>query len=215
MKLRRTPKTIVKKQDKATTVPASRTSVNVKALSTDAAAAEAKSLYPLVLNIVRKSFKGIGEARLEYQDIVAQGLLALVKAIRSFDGSKGAKLSTHAHLRVSWAIKDLVAAQTKYAVGLDLVDPQVFDEQPVENTAETQLNNRLLFLKVIRAIETKLPPQEAVVLVRLYLEEVSEQAISRELKIPTKRVRDLHAAALSKLKAYFDHSTTPSGTWLY
>ncbi len=215
MKLRKVPKPIQQKQDKPTTVPASRISVNDATLSRDADASEVKGLYPLVLGIVRKSFKGVGEARLEYQDIVAHGLLALIKAIRSFDGSKGAKLSTYAHLRVNWAIKDLVAAQTKYAVGLDLTDPQVFDEQPVENTVESHLSNRLLFLKVIRVLENRLPHREALVLVRFYLEETPEQLIAKELGVTNAEVKRLHAAALCSMRAYFDRATPSTGTWVY
>lgn len=176
-------------------------------------------IYPLVLQLVKKCYKGLAEeGRLEYQDLISEGLLAVQQCLKRYKPEvkgKPVKFITFAFFRIVGALRDAVKQQDKFGVRAQLVAGEDMDSQiSVANPLEMDISNRKLFLKVISIIEKKLPPKQATVLVRAYLEDLSDREIAKELGIKRADVEALRLQALNRVRAHMPADRKEFGTWV-
>ena len=81
----------------------------------------------------------------------------------------------------------------------------LFRSETIHGPAEFEgaMSDRLLFLRVIKVIEHKIPQAQAVVLVRSFLEDVPDEAIASELGVSLGQVANLKAAAIQHVRSFF------------
>ncbi len=205
-----------KKEEQRSAVPASRTQIREVRIKLGAQDVE---VYPLVLTLVQRCFKGIAEdGRMEYQDLIGEGLLAVAECIKRYKprpNGKAVKFSTFAFFRIVGQLRDAVKKQDRFSVRNQLVAAESIDLQVQHHSElDVDISNRTLFLKVIRLIETRLRPDLATILVRSYLEELTDKEIALELGITRARVDELRTEALSKVRSQMPASTALFGTWV-
>jgi RNA polymerase sigma factor (sigma-70 family) len=205
------------KREGVSVVPASR--VQVSRLKIRPQGQAEVEIYPLVLRLVKRCYKGIAEdGRLEYQDLISEGVLAVLECLRRYKppkGKKPVKFSTFAFFRIVGALKDAVKKQDKYGVKMQLVAGDEFDQQVSRPSyLELDVSNRQLFLKVIGIIEKKLPPTLAVVLIRSYLEEWPDRTIAKELGVTLVQLELLREKALAGVRHQLPISRKQFGTWV-
>jgi len=206
------------KREGTSTVPASR--VQVSRLKIKPHGHAEVEIYPLVLRLVKRCYKGIAEdGRLEYQDLISEGVLAVLECLRRYKPPKGkakpTKFSTFAFFRIVGALKDVVKKQDKFGVRIQLVGGDEFDQQVARPSfLEMDVSNRELFLKVIQIIEKKLPPTLAVVLIRSYLEEWPDRTIAKELGVTLVQLEILRQKALEGVRHQLPVSRKQFGTWV-
>lgn len=71
--------------------------------------------HRLVRYVVRRTIKRIPDS-LTIEDLVQEGLLAMIEAVNSFNTSKNVELSTYISLRVRWRILDTLRYSVPFAI---------------------------------------------------------------------------------------------------
>lgn len=204
------------KKESQTTVPASR--VQVSRLKLKPQGSEEVEIYPLVLRLVKRCYKGISEdGRLEYQDLISEAVVAVMECLQRYkpQKKKRVKFTTFAFFRIVGALRDAVRKQDRFGTRNQLVAGTDFDEQLANpHELEVHISNRQLFLRVIEILETKIPPALALILVRSYLEEWSDKELAKELRITRLQLEVLRQKALEGVRAYIPRDRKQFGTWV-
>ena len=95
---------------------------------------------------------------LDYEDIVQEGFMGLIKAKRNYEPDKGAKFSTHAYNMIRWTILDFIKSQNKVKTHslnkrnhgdgtlemIDMLESMV--SSPHEEWSAKELEEQLLFI---------------------------------------------------------------------
>jgi len=136
---------------------------------------------------------------IDVDDLISEGFLGLLSAIRTFDEQKGSLFESYANVCISNRIKN--AAFTGSGSGLAVDD---FD---LALTADSQLTDEIVIEKeTISEISSKLSEILSNLEYRvftLYLESYSYSAISEMLSIPVKTVDNALSRARFKLRRIY------------
>jgi DNA-directed RNA polymerase specialized sigma subunit len=84
-----------------------------------------------------------------------------------------------------------------------LEHPDDFDLQESTTDLDEQLDRRLLFVKVSKILEEKLPLIEATVIVRTFLEGRTDEEIGTELSMDEFDIPDIRNRGLVMVREYF------------
>lgn len=166
-------------------------------------------------------YRGLGPPM---NDLIQDGILGLIQAVRRFDPERNVRLSTFAMFWIRAAIQDsirrsrsLIHVNGEGPAGLSngdsalrwgtAVDPDgvinsiVSDAPDPEEAVSTKVGHLLQRSALATALSV-LPAREQLVIRRRYLEEVRAtfNAIGRELGVSKDRVRQLEATALRRLR---------------
>ncbi len=132
---------------------------------------------------------------LHLDDVAAEGLLALVLALRRFDARRGVRFSTYAWSRVRGAMFDLVRAESRRRRFLKL-------EDGIESSTDTSVEDLVLardrFDHVHRAAG-QLPVRQGQYVNGLLMGD-TEVSVCRRMRITRGAGRELRARALRNLK---------------
>jgi RNA polymerase sigma factor (sigma-70 family) len=156
-------------------------------------------ILPMVVSVASSEWKLAGST-VDYEDVVAEALLGLVKADSSFKKSYGAKFSTYAHIRIRGAAKDAIRREIVNRKKHILVDSQVFSSIAVESRVEAVIALREQFKTAIEVLRKELSPAHSDLLVKFYLQERSETDIAKELKCSSVKVSKEKKKALTAAK---------------
>lgn len=125
---------------------------------------------------------------LDREDLVQEGMIGLLNAIRTFDPCGGAKFETYASRCIKNAIIDEIRHSPQPTLPID---------EDIEAPSQMQL------VELAEAIAAVLTPVERQVL-ELRLKSMSYEEISKELGIQKKKVDNLIASAKRKLKDFLN-----------
>lgn len=142
--------------------------------------------YQALAYSVVRSYRGRG---IEEDDLRQEALLGLLEAYRRFDGSRGTRFSTYAHI---WVKKRVLAF-------IGALDTQ--DQTPLENTLldQTPAPAEREEPKALD-LPDAIPPLERSILILSYERGLSLKEIGVELGLSTERVKQLRAKALRRMR---------------
>lgn len=155
---------------------------------------------------VKKLSRALAETapdHVDYQDVVASGLLGLVTAQRHFKPSARTKLSSYAFTRIAGEIKDMLRRERIYANRYLPTD--VFEEGDTlarSVSFESAVLERDLFLKVCQVV-SELPAVQAYIIVQFYLEGQPVVRIAKALRISSNAVNQLRDKGIASVRARF------------
>lgn len=166
----------------------------------------------LVAHIVKKY-----QGAYDNEDLISVGTIGLVKAVNTYDLSKGAQLTTYTARCIENEILMLLRANKKYKadvsiseiVGCDkdgnelsLMDLLSIDEESVLSKVE----QRLFYEKLLKTIKECLSEREFTVIVLRYglkgSRPLCQREVSAMLKISRSYISRIEKKAIEKIKAY-------------
>jgi RNA polymerase sigma factor (sigma-70 family) len=148
---------------------------------------------PLVNNTARKSFHRVKD-RMELEDLVSVGLLALDNAITRFDENKGTRFSYFASMIVRRAIGR--------EVGRSKLQPETIDEEG-EEVADIGFEGRRVDKAFWRnTMQECLTARERKAVRLIIWDEMSYRDAAEQMCISEVTVSDVYKTALSKLKEH-------------
>lgn len=128
----------------------------------------------------------LGHVGARYDDAVAAGNEALIRAIDRFDPSRGVRLVTFAWSWIARAMQPVAVADA--AVEAIEEEPEVWDSSVFDQLSDTQ--RQVVFLRFGFGTEQREP--------------LSRQAVSRVLGLSVWQVRSIEAKAISQLREALD-----------
>jgi len=155
---------------------------------------------PMVYALVRKYSRHGREKGLNVDDLVSEGMLALVEARRHFDVLRGTKFSTYAYVWIEGLMKAFVTRHHPwYGLPEDqdgrlVVEPESRPEPSMENSENSEIVSRLLYC---------LPPRYQDVLCRHFgigHTPKSLAEVAAELGLTRERVHLIIAKAMKRLR---------------
>lgn len=159
----------------------------------------AQGILPMILQIAKK--RRMQTEVVDHEDLVSEGLLALCRSAARFDPKRKVKLSTFAYRHIDGAIRDLQERQENYNKRIETVDCTVIENNVLVDPAlESNGIRREQYVNMIRSLETLLPEEQALIIVRHYFEALPLKEIARELDIPISHVERYHTSALNRLR---------------
>lgn len=156
-------------------------------------------ILPMVVSVAASEWKKAG-GYVDYDEVVAEALLGLVKADACFKKSKNAKFSTYAYIRVVGSAKDAIRREIANSKKHVLVDSQVLSNVSKQSRIETVISLREQFKTVLEVLRRELEPLHRDVLIQFYLEEKSEHEIAKQLKCSPVTVSKTKRKALQAAK---------------
>ena len=164
----------------------------------------------LVAHIVKK-YSNAGEA----DDYISVGTIGLIKAINSYDESKGNQLSTYASRCIENEILMLIRSSKKHKEvsslderlgydkdGNDIILSEVLENKEVDVIEETEKN--ILMQKLIEISQKELDAREYEIIAMRYgignKPSLTQQEVADKLKISRSYVSRLEKHALSVIK---------------
>lgn len=155
-------------------------------------------IFPMILAIVKK--RRAQSDVVEHDDLVSEGVLALLRSHKKFDPSRKIKLSTFAYRHIDGSIRDFQERQENYVQRVSAVEPEILDQVATENEIHEDESKRQLYPRMIKLIEEFLPDEQGLILVRHYFEGLTFKEISREMNLSIGNVEFLHTSALVKMR---------------
>ncbi len=167
----------------------------------------------LVAHVVKK-FESTGEDR---DDLISIGTIGLIKAINTFDRSKGARLATYAakcvqneilmHLRASKKVKQEVSLNEPIGVdkdGNEITFEDILGSRPEEVLDEVEV---ILFNEKLKRVIKKLKARERKVLLMRYglagKKRYTQREVAGELGISRSYVSRIEKKILGKIAEEF------------
>ena len=151
-----------------------------------------ETYYPLIKSIVNK-YRDLGVPE---EDLIQEGYFGVIEAWDHFDETKNVKFTTYA---VFWIKKRILAA-----VGQEIKikektssAPELLSNQVADKSAEKDFQKRQIL------IPEHFPAKEKSILNLLYNEEYTLNEISKKMKLPRERVRQLKEKALRRLRSIY------------
>lgn len=157
-------------------------------------------ILPMVVSVAASEWKKSGTT-VDYDEVVAEALLGLVKADAAFKLSKKVKFSTYAHIKIQGAAKDVIRREIANRKKHILVDSSAMAAVTIKNRVETVVALREQFRDLVSILNRELKPEHADLLVQFYLEEKSETDIAKALKCSAVAVSKTKRVALDAAKA--------------
>lgn len=169
------------------------------------------------LRLVAHIAKRYASSEQDMDDLISIGIIGLIKAIDSFSGEKGYKISTYAskcveneilmHIRATKKIKAEVSMNTIIGTDKDGNDMELMDTLDSESKdAIDTIYNKVMSEQVIKYINTKLPKREKYIMSSRYglngYEPKTQQQIADELGISRSYISRIEKKVQNKLKRF-------------
>ncbi len=150
--------------------------------------------------VMNKCVSSFSDTRFEHDDLMQESMVAVFRAILTYDAQKGASLKTYASVCVTNALKNFVKKKNNSLISADsLFIP--LDEAPQGSTAaEDEYISNENFEDLKRSLEKVLTSAEYQVF-SLFLEGRSYSEIANELSQSTKSVDNAMQRVRRKLKS--------------
>lgn len=153
---------------------------------------------PLVFWIAGKIHVGVNNIELK-QDMIQEGMLALIKAVDKFDPDKGFKFSTFAYHKIHGQIINLLERSERKAP-IPVPDEWLqVDYGSNSNSNEYSRNDDEDWIDVSQSI-AKLKGREADVVNALFFEGKKPQDVAKEQKLDVSHVYRLRRSAIAKIR---------------
>ena len=165
----------------------------------------------LVAHIVKK-YSGACEA----DDLISVGSIGLIKAINTFEYSKGTQLSTYAARCIENEILMLIRVNKKHKQTMSLQetlgqdkegnDIELMDILPgIEDEVVEEVENNILTEKMNKIIQTSLPEREAEIINLRYglngKRPLTQREVAKQLGISRSYISRLETKAMETIKA--------------
>ena len=169
----------------------------------------------LVAHIVKK-YQSVGE---DTEDLISIGTIGLIKAISSYDETKGSRLATYAARCIDNELLMMLRMRKKTAKDVSLYEPIGTDKEGNEISLldvtlfeqedfAQELQKREDIQKIRELVETVLPPREKEIITLRYgfsgEEELTQREIGKRLGISRSYVSRIEKKALAMLKTAFE-----------
>ena len=171
----------------------------------------------LVAHIVKKY---IGTGR-EMDDLIAIGIVGLVKAVNTYSTDKGSRLGTYAARCIDNELLMLLRNERKRSREISLYEPIGTDKEGneirfmdvVEDNSENVLDRMMVderIVKMYRGIDGVLSKREREVICKRYgllgYEEVTQREVGSRMGISRSYVSRIEKKALQKLRTYIEEN---------
>lgn len=169
------------------------------------------------LRLVAHIAKRYASAEQDMDDLISIGIIGLIKAIDSFSGEKGYKISTYAskcveneilmHIRATKKTKAEVSMNTIIGTDKDGNDMELMDTLDSESKdAIDTIYSKVMSDQVIKYINTKLPKREKYIMSSRYglngYDPKTQQQIADELGISRSYISRIEKKVQNKLKRF-------------
>ena len=171
----------------------------------------------LVAHIVKKY---IGTGR-EMDELIAIGIVGLVKAVNTYSADKGSRLGTYAARCIDNELLMLLRNERKRSREISLYEPIGTDKEGnetrfmdvVEDNSENVLDRMMVderIVKMYRGIDGVLSKREREVICKRYgllgYEEVTQREVGSRMGISRSYVSRIEKKALQKLRTYIEEN---------
>lgn len=151
-----------------------------------------------------------GQTPDEVADLSQEGLVGFIKAIQTFDNSKGIKLSTYANTCITNRMLSSISKMNKISVNealsedIDILSSIGNNRVNFEQSPESIILEQERYQETISKISYSLTDLEWTVF-NLYLEEKTYSQISNELSLSQKAVNNAMQRVRKKLKSVINN----------
>lgn len=170
----------------------------------------------LVAHIVKKYYSGSGEQ----DDLISIGTIGLIKAVNSFDETKGIKLATYASKCIENEILMYFRSQKKCSQDISINEPIDSDSEgnpltlmdiiSVEDTIADDIDDKITFAKLYRYVEELNDEREKTIIIMRYglydSEPMTQKQIAKRLSISRSYVSRIEKKAIERLRKRFSES---------
>lgn len=155
--------------------------------------------------IIEYKAKAYGQTPDEVADLSQEGLIGFIKAVQTFDESKGIKLSTYANTCITNRMLSSISKMNKISFNESLSDDVEAlsgsgSETAFEQSPESIILEQEKYKEIISRISCSLTDLEWTVF-NLYLEEKTYSQIADELSLSQKAVNNAMQRVRKKLKS--------------
>lgn len=169
----------------------------------------------LVAHIVKK-YQSVGE---DAEDLISIGTIGLIKAISSYDETKGSRLATYAARCIDNELLMMLRMRKKTSRDVSIYEPIGTDKEGNEISLldvtlfqqedfAQELQKREDIQKIRKLVETVLPPREKEIITLRYgfsgEEELTQREIGERLGISRSYVSRIEKKALAMLRTAFE-----------
>lgn len=173
------------------------------------------------MRLVAHMVKHYGVAEKDVQELISIGTIGLIKAVRTFDMSKGSRLATYAAKCIDNELLMSFRSDKKKYHEISLQEPIGTDKEGneisiidvIESKEKHFLDEYILKCDVkmlYAAIENCLSDRERLIILKRYglcgYEEVTQREIAEELNMSRSYVSRIEKRAISKLADYFERT---------
>lgn len=175
----------------------------------------------LVAHIIKKYYSSVRDQ----DDLISIGTIGLMKAVNTFDYTKGVRLATYASRCVENEILMYFRANRKTAQDISIMEPIETDKEghtltlmdviAAEDTIADDLEMKVNTSKLYRYMEEVLTDREYEILCQRYGltgDEMTQREVARKLKISRSYVSRIEKKALEKLRARYERGDAVRGT---
>ena len=170
----------------------------------------------LVAHIVKKYYSGSGEQ----DDLISIGTIGLIKAVNTFDESKGIKLATYASKCIENEILMYFRSQKKCSQDISINEPidsdgegnplTLMDIISVEDTIADDIDDKITFAKLYRYVDELKDEREKTIIIMRYglydSEPMTQKQIAKRLNISRSYVSRIEKKAIERLRKRFSES---------
>ena len=159
--------------------------------------------------IIEYKAKAYGNTPDEVADLSQEGLVGLIKAVQTFDKSKGIKFSTYANTCITNRMLSSISKMNKISFNealsddLEAISESASETNSFENP-ESIILEQEKYKEIIKRISCSLTDLEWNVF-NLYLEEKSYRQIANELSLSEKAVDNAMQRVRKKLKSVINN----------
>lgn len=169
------------------------------------------------LRLVAHVVKKYASQERDMEDLISIGIIGLIKAVMSFDESKG-KLSTYAAKCIDNELLMMLRSEKKYSKDVSLYEPigTDYDGNEVchydvivskEPEIDVQCEKADDIVRVLHMVQEELSEQERRIICKRYglfgEEEQTQREVAKELGISRSYVSRIEKKALERLKKYW------------
>ncbi|MBE6827620.1 MAG: RNA polymerase sporulation sigma factor SigK [Ruminococcaceae bacterium] len=168
----------------------------------------------LVVHIIKKYYSNYSDQ----DDLISIGTIGLIKAVNSFDNSKGTRLATYAARCVENEILMYFRNQKKSAQDISMNDPIDFDAQGnpltladilyTDDTVFDDIDKRMKVEKLRQYISEMKDEREKQIIIRRYGLDgrcpLTQREIAKQMNISRSYVSRLEKKAIEDLRKSFD-----------
>lgn len=172
----------------------------------------------LVAHIIKKYYSAVRDQ----DDLISIGTIGLMKAVDTFDHTKGVRLATYASRCVENEILMYFRANRKSAQDVSIMEPIETDKEghtltlmdviATEDTIADDLDMKLNAAKLYRYMEETLDEREKEILCQRYGllgDPLTQREVARRLQISRSYVSRIEKKALEKLRCRFERGDIP------
>ncbi len=172
----------------------------------------------LVAHIIKKYYSAVRDQ----DDLISIGTIGLMKAVDTFDHTKGVRLATYASRCVENEILMYFRANRKSAQDVSIMEPIETDKEghtltlmdviAAEDTIADDLDMKLNVAKLYRYMEETLDEREKEILCQRYGllgDPLTQREVARRLQISRSYVSRIEKKALEKLRCRFERGDIP------